>query len=561
MMRKNLTADLSVAPQILPADLPALAAQGVRSIINNRPDGEAPEQPASAVLAEAVAAAGLDYLYLPITPGQLGDDQVTRFARALEELPRPVLAFCRTGTRSTTLWALAAARRGEAVDDVLATAAAAGYDLGGLRERLSKQARASGHELRHSSGRNSIDVLIVGGGSAGCTVAASLKRREPSLHITIVEPSENHHYQPAWTLVGAGAYDLARTAVPTAKAIPAGVRWHRGAVASFEPGRNQVTLADGTRLDYRYLIVAPGLSLRWDRIEGLVDTLGRNSVTSNYRFDLAPYTWKLVRELNRGRALFSQPAMPIKCAGAPQKAMYLSCDHWFREGRLGEIQVEFHNAGAVLFGVKEFVPPLMEYVRKYQAQLCFNSNLVAVDGHARKAWFDDKGADGQVRRRAVEFDMLHVVPPQTAPDFVRESPLADEAGWLAVDPQTLRHPRYENVFSLGDVCSAPNAKTLAAVRKQAPIVAENLLATMHGRHRHAVYDGYGACPLTVEKGRVIMAEFGYGGKLLPSFPLDATRPSRLAWWLKTRVLPPVYFHLALQGREWLAKPVMVDGPV
>ena len=238
----------------------------------------------------------------------------------------------------------------------------------------------------------------------------------------------------------------------------------------------------------------------------------------------------------------------------------------------------------------------MEYVRKYQAHLNFNSNLVAVDGAARKAWFEDKvvegsasvppasmspvapsaapcewrevnSADGSVTRegtirRSVDFDMLHVVPPQTAPEFVRESSLADAAGWVAVDQQTLRHTRYENIFSLGDVCSAPNSKTLAAVRVQAPIVAENLLAVMHGRHKHAVYNGYGACPLTVEKGRVVMAEFGYGGKLLPSFPLlDPTKPSRLAWMLKAHVLSPVYFHLFLKGREWMVKPVLVDGPV
>jgi sulfide:quinone oxidoreductase len=573
---KRLTDTLSVAPQISEADLATLAAQGFRSVINNRPDGESADQPASAVLAAAAARAGLVYREIPVVSGQLQDAQVTAFGAALAELPAPTLAFCRTGTRSTTLWALDAARV-RPVADVVQTAAEAGYDLGALRPRLEKaraaaaavdpavvpaspaQAPAGSDATAHGVPARIVQILVVGGGSAGCAVAASLKRRQPDLDITIVEPSDKHYYQPGWTLAGAGAFDMKRAVVPTAQVIPPGVRWERAAVHSFQPAQNTVTLADGRRLGYRYLVVAPGLSLRWDKIEGLADTLGRNGVTSNYRFDLPPYTWKLVRELKRGRALFTQPAMPIKCAGAPQKAMYLSCDHWFREGLTGAIDVQFHNPGAVLFGVKEFVPPLMEYVHKYQAQLCFNSTLVAVDGSTRTAWFDDKDAAGQVTRNAVEFDMLHVVPPQTAPDFVSQSPLADAAGWLAVDQETLRHPVYDNIFSLGDVCSAPNAKTMAAVRVQAPVVAENLLAVMHGRSRHAVYNGYGACPLTVEKGRVVLAEFGYGGKLLPSFPLDPTKPSRFAWWLKAHALPGIYFHMVLRGREWLVHPPMVDG--
>jgi sulfide:quinone oxidoreductase len=247
--------------------------------------------------------------------------------------------------------------------------------------------------------------------------------------------------------------------------------------------------------------------------------------------------------------------MPIKCAGAPQKTMYLSCDHWLRQGRLGGIQVEFHTAGAALFGVKDYVPALMEYVKKYRAELNFNSNLKAVDGPAKKAWFEVKAADGTATVIERSFDLLHVCPPQRAPGFIRESPLADSAGWVEVSPETLQHARFGNVFGLGDVCSAPNAKTAAAVRKQAPTVAVNILAVLDAQSPRAIYDGYGSCPLTVERGKIVLAEFGYGGKLLPTFPfLDGTRPSRLAWLLKEKLLPALYFELMLKGREWLARP-------
>ena len=397
------------------------------------------------------------------------------------------------------------------------------------------------------------DVVVIGGGSAGIAVTASLLRRQPSLTIAIVEPRETHDYQPAWTLVGGGLFDVERTRRPMNEVMPDGVTWIRAAVARIEPDENRVRLDNGQTVLYRDLIVAAGLRLAWERIDGLEQALGKDGVTSNYRYDLAPYTWDLVRSMQGGSALFTQPAMPIKCAGAPQKAMYLACDHWRRSGVLDRIDVEFNTAGAVLFGVAAFVPALMKYVMRYRANLAFSSNLVAVDGPGKVAHFDVAGADGVTTRVAKPFDMIHVVPPQVAPDFIRDSALADPAGWCEVDHATLQHPRYPNVFALGDVCSAPNAKTAAAARKQAVVVAENLLAMRAGRLMPRRYDGYGACPLTVEKGKVVLAEFGYGGKLLPTFPLDPTRPSTLAWLLKAKLLPWFYWNGMLKAREWFTK--------
>jgi sulfide:quinone oxidoreductase len=397
------------------------------------------------------------------------------------------------------------------------------------------------------------DVVIIGGGAAGIGAAASLLRRRRDLRIAIVEPGERHFYQPAWTLVGAGTFDVDDTVRPMSSVMPKEVRWLRTTATRFEPEQNRVLLGDGQRVGYRHLIVCPGLRLAWEKIAGLEDTLGKNGVTSNYRFDLAPYTWQLVRELKGGKALFTQPAMPIKCAGAPQKALYLSCDHWRTQRVLDKIDVEFHLAGEALFGVAAFVPALMKYVERYDASLAFRSNLVSVDGARRIASFDVKDAAGQVTRVDKSYDMLHVVPPQVSPDVVKDSALADANGWCEVDHATLRHPRFANVFSLGDVCSAPNAKTAAAVRKQVAIVAENLLAARNGKPLPARYDGYGACPLTVEKGKVVLAEFGYGGKLLPTFPLDPTVPRALAWRLKTTVFPWLYWNGLLKGREWLVQ--------
>lgn len=552
---KRLADDLSVTAQICPTDVAAARESGYRSLVCNRPDGEAPDQPTFREIAEAAAAAGLEAHYIPVRSGRVTDQDAAAFAEGLAALPKPALAYCRTGTRSATLWALSQAGLGRPVPEILAAARGAGYDLSAAVRRLAGRGRipAEAPDAHHS-------VVIVGGG-AGIAVASSLKARKPDLDIALIDPADVHYYQPGWTMVGAGIFAPADTARTMASLIPKGITWIKAGVVAFEPERRAVVLEGCRVIGYDRLVVAPGLKLDWSGIAGLPETLGRHGVTSNYRFDLAPYTWTLVRGLRGGRAVFTQPPMPIKCAGAPQKAMYLSADHWLRAGLLKDIAIDFFTATPGLFGVKAYVPPLMEYVNRYDARLHFGHTLTRIDGPAKRAWFTRKGEDGAVETVETDFDLIHVVPPQTAPDFVAASPLADAAGWVEVDPASLRHARLPGIYALGDACSAPNAKTAAAARKQAPVVAHNLLVDMgHLRAAEVAYDGYGSCPLTVERGKILLAEFGYGGTLLPSFPswlIDGTKPSHAAWLLKERMLPPLYWEGMLRGREWMAKPKAV----
>ena len=550
---KKISPFLSVSPQISAADVGILAGHGYRTIICNRPDGEADDQPDAAEIAAAALRHGIAFHHQPVVAGKVSDADVDTYAALLAQAEGPVLAFCRTGTRSISMWAMSEAHH-LSTDAIMATASANGYELESLLDRLESRSQPAGTTAKPLH-RATHDVVIVGGGAGGLATAASLLKRRSDLDILVIEPRERHYYQPGWTLVGGGVFDRAMTERSMASVMPDGVKWQKTAVAGFEPECNCVVLEDGERIGYRTLVVSPGIKLDWQAIDGLSETLGRNGVTSNYKFDLAPYTWELVQSFRGGRALFSQPPMPIKCAGAPQKAMYLSCDYWKKQGRLKDIDVEFYNAGGVLFGVPDYVPALEKYVEGYGAQMNFQHNLIAIDGDARQATFR-AGEETIVR----EFDMIHVCPPQTAPDFVRSSPIADDAGWIDVSPETLNHPRYGNVFGLGDACAAPNAKTAAAVRKQAPVVAENILAVIDGRGPQAIYDGYGSCPLTVERGRIVLAEFGYGGKLLPSLPrwiLDGRKPTWAAWFMKVKLLPWIYFDLMLKGREWLAQPELL----
>ncbi len=548
---RTLSPKFTVSPQISVEDVGTIAAQGFRAIICNRPDGEGADQPSFKEIAAAAKAAGIEARYVPVQSGMVKDQDVEAFGAALEDLQRPVFAYCRTGTRSATLWSFHEAMK-RPIAEILTATKAAGYDMNGVARRI-----ANGGKTPTDTGDAHFQVVIVGAGAGGISVAASLKSRQPDLDIAVIDPADVHYYQPGWTMVGSGIFDAQTTAKTMGSLIPKGVHWIKAAVAAFEPDNNAVVL-DGCRVvKYDRLVVCPGLKLDWGKVEGLEETLGRNSVTSNYRYDLAPYTWQMVREMQMGRAIFTQPPMPIKCAGAPQKAMYLSGDAWSRRGVLSDIDIQFMNAGGVLFGVKDYVPALEGYVKKYGASLNFFHNLVAIDGPAKTAVFEVTQPDNEPCRVEVSFDMIHVCPPQTAPDFVRVSPLADAAGWVDVDQATLRHKSFDNIWSLGDVMNAPNAKTAAAARKQAPTVADNIVADIAGRSATAQYDGYGSCPLTVERGKIVLAEFGYGGALKPSFPrflIDGTKPSRLAWFLKESLLPPIYWKAMLRGKEWMARP-------
>jgi sulfide:quinone oxidoreductase len=401
------------------------------------------------------------------------------------------------------------------------------------------------------------DVIIVGGGSGGISLASSLLKRDSTLKIAIIEPSDVHYYQPGWTMVGAGVFSQKQTVKKMASVIPSHVRWIQSSVVAFNPNDNAVILNDDTQHHYKYLVVCSGLTLNWHHIEGLTETLGRNGVTSNYRYDLAPYTWQLTQSLKSGNALFTQPAMPIKCAGAPQKALYLSADYWRKNNVLANVNIQFFTPTDVLFSIKDYVPALMEYIKIYNAKLNFGHNLVKVDGEQKIAYFKKINSDDIID---MPFEMLHVVPPQSAPEFIKQSTLASDNGWLNVNHQTLQHNQYQNTYGLGDVINTPNAKTAAAVRKQVPVVAHNLIHDMKNKPERALYNGYGSCPLTVQRGKIVLAEFGYGGKIMSTFPewlLNGKKPTQFAWFLKEKIMPLLYWNGMLKGHELLVSPEIV----
>ena len=397
-------------------------------------------------------------------------------------------------------------------------------------------------------------VLIVGGGTAGITVAAILRRRAAELDIAIVEPAQVHYYQPALTLVGAGTYALAKTHRPQASVTPPGVSWIQGAVKLFTPDANSVQLHTGETLTYDYLVVCTGVKLDWDNILGLLDTLGRNGVCSNYSPNTVSYTWECLQKLSSGdKVVCTQPPMPFKCPGAPQKIVYLIADRLRRRGILNSCSLDFYTHAPAIFGVPYFARALLKVAARYGINLHYQQNLVAVDGLRKIATFEFVGNNRKGERENVPFDLLHVSPPQSPHDEIKFSPLVNAAGWVEVNQATMQHVRFTNIYSLGDVCSTPNSKTAAAVRKQAPIVAGEILSAAAGKLILGTYDGYASCPLTTAIGKTILAEFCYGGKVTPTLPLNPAKERWIGWWIKLTGLPLMYWHYMLKGYVWFPK--------
>lgn len=387
-------------------------------------------------------------------------------------------------------------------------------------------------------------IVIAGGGTAGITVAALLRARGVT-GIAIIEPSDKHYYQPLWTLVGAGVFPKEVTERTEADYIPDGVTWIRDAVDAFEPDAGAVVTRGGTRVSYEQLVVAVGIQLDWHRIDGLAAALGQDGIVSNYRYDLVDATWRELQAFDGGTALFTFPATPVKCAGAPQKIMYLADDHLRRRGVRDRARIVFASAGAKIFGVEHYARTLRKVIERKGIETLFRHDLIAVRPAAREAVFRHCDQGNEV---VIPYRLLHVVPPQSAPDVVKRSPLADPAGWAQADKHTLQHPRFPDVFALGDASSLPTSRTGAAIRKQAPVLVDNLLAHRAGVPLTARYDGYASCPLVTGYGKLVLAEFDYDGKPVESFPFDQSQERYSMYALKAYALPELYWNGMLRGR-------------
>ena len=393
-------------------------------------------------------------------------------------------------------------------------------------------------------------ILIAGGGNAGLSAASQLIKKNSNLSIGIIEPSEKHYYQPAWTLVGAGIFDVRKTEKNEVGLIPKNTTWIKDAVTQFMPDSNSLQCKSGKSYSYDILIVCPGIQIDWEKIQGLKETLGKNNVSSNYSFEAAPYTWEMIKNFKGGTAVFTNPPSPIKCGGAPHKIMYLAVDYWRKQGILEKCNVHYLSGATVIFGVKEYAETLTQVVKDGNIKTHFGVNVTKIDAANSIVYYEEKNADGIAELKEMKFDICHAVPSQSAPNFIKASPLADAKnpyGYVEVNKNTLQHSRYRNVFALGDCTNAPCSKTGAAIRKQVPVVVNNVLAVLNKVIPTDQYTGYSACPIPTQYGKLMLAEFDYTNTPKMTFPFNQAKPRWTMWILKTKILPWLYWNKILKG--------------
>jgi len=418
--------------------------------------------------------------------------------------------------------------------------------------------------------KTSYQVLIIGGGTGGIMTAAQFLKKDKNLSIAIIEPSDTHWYQPAWTLVGAGTYDLAKTKRTMASVMPAGVDWIKDFATGFNPEQNTVSTKENGDISYEYLVVAPGLVMAPELIEGLPEALDKGVVCSNYTDPV--HTWNVIKNFKGGNALFTQPTTPIKCGGAPQKIMYLAAHYFKKHGLADKTKVIFATPGSVIFGVPEVKNTLDKVLQQYNVHFKTFYAPFKIDAEKQIAYFKYVAPEGDdcVMKTETEigekisgdtviqipFDMLHLAPPQAAPKFVRDSKLVNAAGWLDVNINSLQHNTYENVFGIGDVAALPTAKTGAAIRKQVPVVVENISRLMNAQKElDASYNGYSSCPLVTGYGKMVLAEFDYNNKFTPDPKLkqmlifNSAKEHWRLWMLKKFMLPYLYWNKMLKGEK------------
>jgi sulfide:quinone oxidoreductase len=406
-------------------------------------------------------------------------------------------------------------------------------------------------------------IVIVGGGAAGITMAAYLTDMLRYEDITIIEPSEKHFYQPGFTLIASGVFTPDEVVKPNSELIPKHTKWIKDVVTELHPDNNYVVTGKNEKIAYDFLVLVPGCQMDFNLIQGIRrETLGEGNAHCIYDYKGAKACWDAIQklpDLKAGNLVFANTYTKLKCGGAPKKICLLTEDYLKEKGIRNNFSINYFCNHNELMKPKLYGDRLTEIFKDRSIDVKYKYRLSSVDTSAKKAVFSVLPApsllpvpnDANYETVTVNYDFLHFVPPMSAPDFIKQSELSDlssPGGWVKVDKETFVNKQYKNIISLGDVAGLPTSKTGAAIRVQAPIAARNLIDIMEGKEPSGKYNGYSACPIVTKYGKVLMCEFGYDDKIMPSIPWLDPSVDRGMWWiLKVHGLKPMYYHGMLKG--------------
>ncbi|XP_045117192.1 sulfide:quinone oxidoreductase, mitochondrial-like isoform X1 [Portunus trituberculatus] len=392
----------------------------------------------------------------------------------------------------------------------------------------------------------SYKLVVVGGGAGGCATAAKFSSKLGAGSVVVIEPADTHYYQPMWTLVGGGMKRLEDSGRPMSQVLPKKADWIKQRVVTFDPHKNKVITQDGQEISYEFLVVALGIQLNYNQIKGLPDAFETPGVCSNYSPHYVNNTLESLKNFKEGNALFSFPNTPIKCAGAPQKIMYISDQYLRKHGKRDKANIQYFTSLPVIFGIKKYADALWEVVKERDITVNLRHNLIEVKPDSREAVFQNLENPDDLK--TIKYEMLHVTPPMSSPDPLRQcAALTNETGYLNVNKHTLQHVTFPNVFGIGDCTSVPTSKTAAAVAGQFGVMKRNLSLVMGGASPKHQYDGYTSCPLVTGYNKCILAEFDMDGNPLETFPINQAKERRTMFHLKKDMMPTMYWNGMLKG--------------
>lgn len=394
-------------------------------------------------------------------------------------------------------------------------------------------------------GDTGFDVLIVGGGNAGISAAARLLRRGVT-NVAVVEPQTVHTYRPLLSYVGAGQADQVSAERTQRSVTPRGCTWLHDTVVAVDPDEHVVTCASGAAHRYRDLVLAPGLVVDAEALPGVSAAIAAAEVTSNY-LDRAEKTWHLVQTMpSGGHAVFTVPRAPVSCTGTTIKPLFLAAAHWARAGR--DVRITLIVDRTHLTGVAGIDAQLRMRLEEIGAQTLLGTKVVELHPQRREISVADNG--GAAWREG--YDMLHLVPPFRGPKWMTESRLASttSGGLIDIDPETLRHRSFGDVWAAGDAAAVDTDPSGGALRRQIRMLVDNLVSSRHGSSAFERYDGYTVAPIATDAHKLIAGEFDRSGQPASSLPsvLDPFKPRRTAWALDRYGLPQAYWNFILKGR-------------